>query len=189
MFTGSPLGFTNRPPRKFWRESNRPFAGIGRPMGRIDRTGWSVPRPAPARSIVASPQFIERTRAGAARDLEANSAAGVAKLARPATGCARPSPDAPSCRSWPRAERALFSLSNALEQFANYRTRKSIEALLKPAPKHALRRENGTWVFPIREIRGQSSSNFSVRRSLLTARYKFLRDRCRCRCSFRRALP
>jgi Zn2+/Cd2+-exporting ATPase len=40
----------------------------------------------------------------------------------------------------------LFSLSNALEQFANYRTRKSIESLLKVAPKHALRRENGRWV-------------------------------------------
>jgi Cd2+/Zn2+-exporting ATPase len=37
----------------------------------------------------------------------------------------------------------LFSLSNALEQFANYRTRKSIESLLKVAPKHALRREKG----------------------------------------------
>lgn len=40
----------------------------------------------------------------------------------------------------------LFSLSNGLEQFANYRTRKSIESLLKIAPKHALRRENGRWV-------------------------------------------
>jgi len=40
----------------------------------------------------------------------------------------------------------LFSLSNALEQFANYRTRKSIESLLKVAPKHALRRENGRWL-------------------------------------------
>jgi cation transport ATPase len=40
----------------------------------------------------------------------------------------------------------LFSLSNALEQFANYRTRKSIESLLKVAPKHAFRRENGRWV-------------------------------------------
>lgn len=35
----------------------------------------------------------------------------------------------------------LFSLSNGLEQFANYRTRKSIEALLIVAPKQALRRE------------------------------------------------
>ena len=40
----------------------------------------------------------------------------------------------------------LFSLSNGLEQFANYRTRKSIESLLKVAPKHALRREDGRWV-------------------------------------------
>jgi Zn2+/Cd2+-exporting ATPase len=40
----------------------------------------------------------------------------------------------------------LFSLSNALEQFANYRTRKSIESLLKVAPKRALRRENGRWM-------------------------------------------
>jgi Zn2+/Cd2+-exporting ATPase len=39
----------------------------------------------------------------------------------------------------------LFSLSNGLEQFANFRTRKSIESLLKVAPKHALRRENGRW--------------------------------------------
>jgi len=40
----------------------------------------------------------------------------------------------------------LFSLSNALEQFANFRTRKSIESLLKVAPKRALRRENGGWI-------------------------------------------
>ena len=40
----------------------------------------------------------------------------------------------------------LFSLSNGLEQFANYRTRKSIESLLKVAPKYAFRRENGRWV-------------------------------------------
>jgi Cd2+/Zn2+-exporting ATPase len=40
----------------------------------------------------------------------------------------------------------LFSLSNALEQFANYRTRKSIESLLKVAPKRAFRRENGRWM-------------------------------------------
>ena len=47
----------------------------------------------------------------------------------------------------------LFSLSNGLEQFANYRTRKSIESLLKVAPKHALRRENGRWVeTPIEEV-------------------------------------
>ena len=47
----------------------------------------------------------------------------------------------------------LFSLSNGLEQFANYRTRKSIESLLKIAPKHALRRQNGHWVeAPIEEV-------------------------------------
>ena len=40
----------------------------------------------------------------------------------------------------------LFSLSNGLEQFANYRTRKSIESLLKVAPKRALRRDNGRWI-------------------------------------------
>src|SRR5436190_19933333 len=47
----------------------------------------------------------------------------------------------------------LFSLSNGLEQFANYRTRKSIESLLKVAPKHVLRRENSRWVeTPIEEV-------------------------------------
>ncbi len=51
----------------------------------------------------------------------------------------------------------LFSLSNGLEQFANYRTRKSIESLLKVAPKHALRRENPEsfrgWIeIPIEEV-------------------------------------
>ena len=47
----------------------------------------------------------------------------------------------------------LFSLSNGLEQFANYRTRKSIESLLKVAPKRALRREDGRWVeAPIEEV-------------------------------------
>jgi Cd2+/Zn2+-exporting ATPase len=40
----------------------------------------------------------------------------------------------------------LFSLSNALEQFANYRTRKSIESLLKVAPKHALKRAASSWI-------------------------------------------
>lgn len=40
----------------------------------------------------------------------------------------------------------LFSLSNGLEQFANFRTRKSIESLLKVAPKRALRRENSRWI-------------------------------------------
>jgi Cd2+/Zn2+-exporting ATPase len=47
----------------------------------------------------------------------------------------------------------LFSLSNALEQFANYRTRKSIESLLKAAPKCALRRENDGWVeVPVEQV-------------------------------------
>ena len=47
----------------------------------------------------------------------------------------------------------LFSLSNGLEQFANYRTRKSIESLLKVAPKHAVRREDGRWIeAPIEEV-------------------------------------
>jgi Cd2+/Zn2+-exporting ATPase len=40
----------------------------------------------------------------------------------------------------------LFSLSNALEQFANHRTRRAIESLLKTAPKHALRREDNAWI-------------------------------------------
>jgi Cd2+/Zn2+-exporting ATPase len=40
----------------------------------------------------------------------------------------------------------LFSLSNGLEQFANFRTRKSIESLLKVTPKRALRRENDRWI-------------------------------------------
>jgi Cd2+/Zn2+-exporting ATPase len=40
----------------------------------------------------------------------------------------------------------LFSLSNALEQFANHRTNKAIESLLKSAPQRALRRQNGVWV-------------------------------------------
>src|ERR1043166_5178295 len=39
----------------------------------------------------------------------------------------------------------LFSLSNGLEQFANYRTRRTIDSLLKAAPKFALRREGGRW--------------------------------------------
>jgi Cd2+/Zn2+-exporting ATPase len=47
----------------------------------------------------------------------------------------------------------LFSLSNALEQFANYRTRKSIESLLKTAPKQALRRVENKWIeVPVEEI-------------------------------------
>lgn len=40
----------------------------------------------------------------------------------------------------------LFSLSNALEQFANHRTNKAIESLLKAAPRRALRRGNGAWI-------------------------------------------
>jgi Zn2+/Cd2+-exporting ATPase len=54
---------------------------------------------------------------------------------------------APFVKGWTEGATLLFlfSLSNALEQFANYRTRKSIESLLKVAPKRALRRENGAW--------------------------------------------
>ena len=40
----------------------------------------------------------------------------------------------------------LFSLSNALEQFANYRTEQTIGSLLKAAPETVCRRENGEWV-------------------------------------------
>lgn len=40
----------------------------------------------------------------------------------------------------------LFSLSNALEQFANYRTHRAIDSLLKAAPKYALRRQKDSWV-------------------------------------------
>ncbi len=47
----------------------------------------------------------------------------------------------------------LFSLSNGLEQFANHRTRKSIESLLKVAPKLAVRRQQGRWTeIPVGEI-------------------------------------
>ena len=47
----------------------------------------------------------------------------------------------------------LFSLSNALEQFANYRTRQTIDSLLKTAPKHALRRDGDTWrEIPVEEV-------------------------------------
>ncbi len=47
----------------------------------------------------------------------------------------------------------LFSLSNALEQFANHRTRKTIESLLKTAPKFALRRDGSDWVeVPIERV-------------------------------------
>ena len=48
----------------------------------------------------------------------------------------------------------LFSLSNALEQFANHRTHKTIDSLLKAAPKQALRREGETWTeVPVEEIK------------------------------------
>ncbi|MDQ3116086.1 MAG: cadmium-translocating P-type ATPase [Verrucomicrobiota bacterium] len=40
----------------------------------------------------------------------------------------------------------LFSLSNALERFANYRTEQTVGSLLQAAPKTASRRENGAWV-------------------------------------------
>lgn len=40
----------------------------------------------------------------------------------------------------------LFSLSNALERFANYRTEQTIGSLLKAAPETAWRREKGEWV-------------------------------------------
>ena len=40
----------------------------------------------------------------------------------------------------------LFSLSNALEQFANHRTEQTISSLLKSAPETARRRENGNWI-------------------------------------------
>jgi Zn2+/Cd2+-exporting ATPase len=47
----------------------------------------------------------------------------------------------------------LFSLSNALEQFANYRTRKTIDSLLKTAPKQALRREGHAWIeVPVEQV-------------------------------------
>jgi Cd2+/Zn2+-exporting ATPase len=40
----------------------------------------------------------------------------------------------------------LFSLSNALERFANYRTEQTISSLLKSAPETAWLRENGRWI-------------------------------------------
>ena len=40
----------------------------------------------------------------------------------------------------------LFSLSNALERFANHRTEQTISSLLKSAPETACRRKNGAWV-------------------------------------------
>lgn len=39
----------------------------------------------------------------------------------------------------------LFSLSNALEHFANHRTEQTISSLLRSAPKTARRRQNGDW--------------------------------------------
>lgn len=48
----------------------------------------------------------------------------------------------------------LFSLSNALEQFANHRTNKAIESLLKTAPQRALRRQNNSWIdLAVEEVR------------------------------------
>jgi Zn2+/Cd2+-exporting ATPase len=47
----------------------------------------------------------------------------------------------------------LFSLSNGLEQFANYRTRRTIDSLLKAAPKFALRREADRWIeVPVEQV-------------------------------------
>lgn len=40
----------------------------------------------------------------------------------------------------------LFSLSNALERFANHRTEQTISSLLKSAPETAWLRENGRWI-------------------------------------------
>jgi Cd2+/Zn2+-exporting ATPase len=40
----------------------------------------------------------------------------------------------------------LFSLSGGLEQFAHYRTQKTLNSLMKAAPKQALRREANQWV-------------------------------------------
>lgn len=48
----------------------------------------------------------------------------------------------------------LFSLSNALEQFANFRTRQAIDSLLQTAPKNALRRDGSSWVeVPVEQVR------------------------------------
>jgi Zn2+/Cd2+-exporting ATPase len=47
----------------------------------------------------------------------------------------------------------LFSLSNGLEEFANHRTRQSIESLLKTAPKIALRRDGQRWIeVPVEQV-------------------------------------
>ena len=48
----------------------------------------------------------------------------------------------------------LFSLSNGLEQFANHRTNKTIESLLKTSPQRALRRSGQSWIdVPIESVR------------------------------------
>jgi Cd2+/Zn2+-exporting ATPase len=47
----------------------------------------------------------------------------------------------------------LFSLSNGLEQFANHRTRQSIDSLLKTAPKTAWRRDGDRWLeVPVEQV-------------------------------------
>ena len=47
----------------------------------------------------------------------------------------------------------LFSLSEGLEEFANYRTRRSIASLLKTAPKQVWRREGERWIeVPVEEV-------------------------------------
>ena len=47
----------------------------------------------------------------------------------------------------------LFSLSNGLEQFANYRTGRTIDSLLKAAPKFVLRRKAGQWLqVPVEQV-------------------------------------
>jgi Cd2+/Zn2+-exporting ATPase len=40
----------------------------------------------------------------------------------------------------------LFSLSGALEQFAHYRTQKTLSSLLDAAPEHAMRRAGDAWI-------------------------------------------
>ncbi len=48
----------------------------------------------------------------------------------------------------------LFSLSDALEHWAHYRTQKTIGSLLKSAPKQAVLRRGGAWVeVPIEEVK------------------------------------
>jgi Cd2+/Zn2+-exporting ATPase len=47
----------------------------------------------------------------------------------------------------------LFSLSGGLEQFAHYRTQKTIGSLLDSAPKRAFRRTEGQWLeVPVEEV-------------------------------------